>query len=246
MQFQACLTHPVQVRHHDDAILHRNAEQRDEADAGGHIEMLARQMQGNQAAERCQRHDAQDEQRLAERVGADGEEDQHQAHDQSEDDQQPRFRTPLVLELAAPLQAHPAWIEMHPSGDLGLGFRKVAGQVPIAVVDADRQVALAVFPGHGALPHAFTHRCDLLQGHLRAGGRRHRQVADGGGTVARRLIEAHGQRIGALTHIYGGHGRLTDPGLDDILHVGHVEAVAGRLVVVQFDLDLRDRRLLEQ
>jgi hypothetical protein len=40
-------------------------------------------------------------------------------------------------------------------------------------------------------------------------------------------------------------GAWPDAGLDDVLHIGHVDAVARRLLVIQLDLDLRDRRLLE-
>ncbi len=66
MQFKPGLTHPIQVRHHDDAILHRDPEQRDEADTRGDVDVLTGQVQGDQAAQGGQRHDTQDEQRLTE------------------------------------------------------------------------------------------------------------------------------------------------------------------------------------
>ncbi len=62
----------------------------------------------------------------------------------AEDDQQPRLGAPLVLELAAPFEVHAARIEVHLRGDLPLRVLEVARQVPVAVVDADGEVALAV------------------------------------------------------------------------------------------------------
>ena len=63
--------------------------------------------------------------------------------------------------------------------------------------------------------------------------------------VAGVLRESHRQRIGSFTDIHRRDRRLADAGLDDVLHVGHVHAVARGLFVIQLDLHLRDRRLLE-
>ena len=196
--------------------------------------------------ERRQRHHAQDQQRLAERVGADGQEDQHHAHDQPQDHQQPRFGAPLILELAAPLQADLVRIEMHLRGDLRLRFLEIGGQIAIAIVDADGEIALAVLARHGALARcargcrraADSGTCAPLA--VLTG-----QIAERLGRVARVLREAHRQRIGSLADVDRRDRRLADAGLDDVLHVGHVDAVARGLLVIELDLDLRDRRLLE-
>ena len=78
------------------------------------------------------------------------------------------FGTPLVLELAAPLQAHAVRIKVHLGGDLGLGLLQVTGQIPVAIVDADGEIALTVLARHRALAHALAHVGDLRQRHLRA------------------------------------------------------------------------------
>ena len=51
----------VQVRHHDDCVLDRDTEERNEADRGGDIERGIGDVKCDQPAERGQRHDAKDQ-----------------------------------------------------------------------------------------------------------------------------------------------------------------------------------------
>ena len=60
------------------------------------------------------------------------------------------------------------------------------------------------------------------------------------------MRESHRQRISPFADVHRGDGRLADPRLDDILHIGHVHAVARGLISIQFDLHLRNRRFLEK
>ena len=46
----------VEVGHHDDAVLHRDAEERDEADRAGDVERHPAQVQRDHPAEHRQRH----------------------------------------------------------------------------------------------------------------------------------------------------------------------------------------------
>jgi hypothetical protein len=172
------------IRDHDDAVLHGHAEQGDEAHAAGDIEVLSGEMQGYQSAERGQRHHAQDQQRLAQRSGADGEKDQHESHHQSQDDQQPCLGAALILELATPFQADGILVEMHFLRDLRLRLLQIAGQVAVAVVDADGQIALAVLARHRALARTHTHIGDLRQRDLRAARGLDGQIAERLGAVA--------------------------------------------------------------
>jgi hypothetical protein len=52
VQLQAGFSHAIEIRHHDDAVLHRDAKQRDESDAAGDIEILSSQLQRDQPADR--------------------------------------------------------------------------------------------------------------------------------------------------------------------------------------------------
>ncbi len=74
----------------------------------------------------------------------------------------------------------------------------------------------------------FTSRLPSASGELRASSR-----------------EAHRQRIGSFADVDRRDRRLADAGLNDVLHIRHVDAVAGGLFTIQLDLHLRDRRLLK-
>ena len=64
-KFYSLLPHPVDVGDHDDAVLHRHAEQGDEADGAGDVQRLAGEVERDQAAQGRQRHHAEDQYRLA-------------------------------------------------------------------------------------------------------------------------------------------------------------------------------------
>ena len=62
-------------------------------------------MERDQSAERRQRHDAEDEQHLAQHAELGIEQDDHQAQNQAEDQREARLGALLVLEIAAPFDA---------------------------------------------------------------------------------------------------------------------------------------------
>jgi len=78
-------------------------------------------VQGDKPAKCCQRHGAENEQRLAQDAEPGIEQDHHQPENQAEDQRQPRFRPPLVLELSSPFNAVFVGIERHLFVDLLVG-----------------------------------------------------------------------------------------------------------------------------
>ena len=94
----------VDVLHHDDAGLHRNAEQRQESDARRDAEVRARDLQRQQAAHRAPRTTLT---RLQQRPlgraerGVNDHEDEEDG--QRHDDQQPRLGALLALVFALPV-----------------------------------------------------------------------------------------------------------------------------------------------
>ena len=92
----------VEVRHHDDAVLHGDAEERDEADGARHVERHAAQVERDHAAEQRERHADEDERGVAERAEGAVEQEEDEPEHERQDDREPRLRALLVLELAAP------------------------------------------------------------------------------------------------------------------------------------------------
>mmetsp|Transcript_53143 Transcript_53143/g.124421 ORF Transcript_53143/g.124421 Transcript_53143/m.124421 type:complete len:329 (-) Transcript_53143:88-1074(-) len=173
--------HPVfqgvlEIQQHDDAELGRYARQRDEANAGGHGQVVAQQVEEPDSSGQRQRQRGHDEGSL---LGAP--ERQVQQH---EDDQErgrhhhlEPFVGPLhVFELARVGQAH-AWLEPHLLGDLPPQIANHRGDVPSSHVDVDP----ARWAGVLALEHGWSvnegHGCQSAERHLLASGREHRQIA---------------------------------------------------------------------
>ena len=142
------------------------------------LRVLTGQMQRDQSSQRRQRHHAQDQHGLAERFEPDREKDQHHAHHQREDHQQPSFRAPLILELAAPLEPDLVPVEMHLCRYFFLCFLEIGGQIAVAIVDPDRQIALAILASDRALSRARSNLRQLRERHLHSACGVHEQIAE--------------------------------------------------------------------
>ena len=92
----------VDVFEHDDAGLHRYAEQRQHADARGYAQVSSGDQQRQKAADAGQADVQQDEQRpfVGAKHGVENDEDHQDC--QRNDDRQPRFRPLFALVFARP------------------------------------------------------------------------------------------------------------------------------------------------
>ena len=229
-------------QHH--AVEHRNAQQRDEAHGGRHRQVLARRTQRRHAAHQRERDVGNDQQRLPGRA-----EGQHQQHEDGAQRQRHHQRQPcggalLVLELAAPDDAHV--LEAGITGDGRLGISHKAGQVAPFDVDLHHGEACAVFVVHAHGAVAGRQCGQGSQWPVAAVRRRHQQAGQAFGRLAqrrpaaqdeRRARHAFGHDANALAFHQGAQLRLqaiaTEPGLaqrravERHLQVLHA-AVAGR------------------
>jgi hypothetical protein len=136
--------HLVDVLEHDDAGLDGDAEEGEEADAGGDAEVGAAKEQGEQAAHRSDRHVAEDEERPLERAEHAIQDHEDKQNGDGEDELKAARAALLALVFAGP-------IEVIADGKLDLlvdlvdGFADGAAKVATADAVLDGDVAGATF-----------------------------------------------------------------------------------------------------
>src|SRR5439155_6750959 len=143
------------------------------------------------------------------------------------DDRQAPHGPALVLELAPPGD-EAVGRQRDLGGDAALGLGDEAAEVAAADVTLDADEAHVRLAVDGRLPGGDLDAGELAErdlGGAVGGGDAHVGDAVEGG--ARGLGEAHGDVEVALALPQGGGGLAADGGLDDVLDVGDVEAVAG-------------------
>src|SRR5712672_3849362 len=96
----------------------------------------------------------------------------------------------------------------------------------------------------GAFAGLQPHLRDLRDRNQGAARRREHQVSDRLGTAARRRRKTDGRVVSPFTDEHLAHRVATDSGLDQVRDVRDVDAVTGGGRAIDFDGDLRQRRLL--
>src|SRR5207302_9793605 len=154
------------------------------------------------------------------------------------DDRQAPHGPALVLELAPPGE-EAVGRELDLGGDAALGLGDEAAQVPAADVTLDADEAHVCLAVDGRLAGGDLDPGELAERDLGAVGGGDADVGDAVEGGARGLGEAYGDVEVALALPEGGRGLAADGGLDDVLDVGDVEAVAGDRLAVDDHCQLR-------
>src|SRR6516225_808288 len=144
----------VDVSHHDNADLNRNAEQRQEAHSGGHAEMSSARQQRQHTANRSHGNAAHDQQRPFEGIELRVQNDEDQQNGDGDDDLQPLVGALLAFVLAGPVEAV-AFRKLHLLIDFRHRLLHRAAEVaaPHAVLDGDiARIRFAVDHG-GSILH---------------------------------------------------------------------------------------------
>jgi hypothetical protein len=223
---------------HHDAIEHRLAEQRDEADRRRHAQVNAGQIKRHDAADRRERDVGEHNPGVPDGAERLEQQDEDEEHADRDDEPQSGHRTLLVLEFAAK------------RGVIAGREPDVARHVPAHLVDdaahvaapdehADRRHPRTGFAAdiHTAAPDGYVG--DVGQRHSWTRRRVDQDVADRGHVPPILLAQPHCHAIATVAVPDLGPDLASKRRLDDVLDIRDVEPVAGRTAAVDFNLQLR-------
>mmetsp|Transcript_5519 Transcript_5519/g.13306 ORF Transcript_5519/g.13306 Transcript_5519/m.13306 type:complete len:1095 (-) Transcript_5519:4456-7740(-) len=230
----------LEIGQDQDAVHHRDAQQRHEADHRGNADHLTRHEQREHATGHGEGHGRQRQQAVADAVeqGIEQRQDQHQGCR----DQHAHARLGLLqlLELAG-VHDPVAVGQGQVLRQRGLDLRDGAAKVAAAHTELDRDVALVALVIDVGRAGVQADGGDFAQRHIAratAGVVAHPQVADAldAGTGGAR--EAHRQAVLPLAFQHRSNNRAAQRGLHNGIDIAGVQAIAGRLDAVDLDAEV--------
>src|ERR1035438_4352146 len=227
----------LEIGDHEDRILDRDAEDRDEPHGGRHREVYLRDEEREHPARAGHRDVHENERGVDPGLDRAVRQERDEQDGQRDDDDEPTFGLVELVDLAAPLEprvvraaqlrAARRLVALRDlSLDAGLGLGDRADEVTPAHAELHRRVPAGVLPVDYRRSVDDLDVRELSERHLRAVGRRYGRLANGleAQTVLR--LPAHGQVEALLALVHHGLRLSADGGLDDRIDVAGVEAVA--------------------
>src|SRR5262249_41146956 len=110
------------------------------ADRGCHVERDPADLERDQAAERCQRHNTKNQSYVPKHTESRIKQDDHESQNQAKDQSKTRLSPLLVLEMSDPLELIRT-IKRNLFGDGALGLRQKRRQAATDRIEFDKEVA---------------------------------------------------------------------------------------------------------
>src|SRR6266403_4236274 len=163
---EAFIDQLIVLRQDDDAVHHRDAEQRDKPDRSRYAEWNPGYQKPEHATEDRHRDHAHGEQRVDHRTEIEPQQHRDQREADRYYDRQPLDGVLQIAELADPLESR-SWRKRDLGCDLFLGFPDRAAEITFADRKLDRQIALLLLPIDVGGTGDQVDRSNFAQGYLR-------------------------------------------------------------------------------
>src|SRR5713101_9906999 len=235
----------LRVRHDEQRVLHRHAEDGDESHGRGDRQVRTGEEQREHAPGArhgdSQEHDCHVA--PAAHRGVDEERDEQERD--GYDEPQPSRRRVQLVDLARPLQVGVVW-QLNRGGDALLRLLDARGEVAAAHGELHGRVSEGVLPVHHRRAFDRVYPGKLSERDLRPVRRGDEDLPDGPEILPIGLRPAHDQIEVLLPLVDLRDGRPTHRGLYDRLDVSHVEPISGAQTPIRHDADVRLTQRMEE